>query len=229
MKALVVTLLLLLGLLVVADRVGVAVAEDRVAAVIAERGQLAGAPDVDIGGFPFLTQAVGGEYEQVQIALTADDLGQPAGTRADVTLRGVQVPLPDVLTGSVAEVPVGRIDGVATLSYELLSQQLGAGTTLRPEGDGLRITRTVELAGVQVPLTATGTVVLAGDELVVQVAEASGAGVDLPDFLVERAADALDLRYRIDPLPFGLELTGVAPGEDGVDLAVAATDTVLSG
>jgi hypothetical protein len=229
MRVLLVLLLVLAGAAVVADRVGVAVAEDRVAQVIADRGQLPGPPEVEIEGFPFLTQALGGRYEQVRIALTASDLGQPEGTRADVSLRGVRVPLSDVLSGSVEEVPVDRIDGTATLSYDLLSAQLGPGTTLAREGDGLRITRTVELAGQRLPLTATGTLALDGNALVVDVEEATGAGVDLPAFLVERAADLLDLRYPIPELPFGLQLTGVSPGEAGVDVAVEATDTVLRG
>ncbi|MGK5111078.1 MULTISPECIES: LmeA family phospholipid-binding protein [unclassified Geodermatophilus] len=229
MRALLVVLLLLLGLAVLADRVGVGMAEDRVAAVIAERGALAGEPDVDIRGFPFLTQAVGGRYEDVRIALTAADLGQPEGTRADVALRGVAVPLSDVLSGSVEQVPVERIDGTATLSYELLAAQLGPGTTLAREGDGLRVERTVELAGLTLPLTAVGTVSLDGGDLVVDVDEAAGAGVEIPGFLVERAGDLLDLRYPIPELPFGLQVTAVTPADDGVDVAVEATDTVLGG
>jgi hypothetical protein len=229
MRALLVVLLLLAGLAVVADRVGVGIAEDRVGRVIAERGQLAGQPEVDIGGFPFLTQAVRGDYEDVRISLTAADLAQPEGTRADVSLRGVHVPLSDVLSGSVQEVPVDRVDGTATLSYALLSEQLGPGTTLTREGDGLRVERTVELAGLTVPLTAVGTVSLDGNDLVVDVAEASGAGVDLPAFLVDQASDLLDLRYPVPALPFGLQLTGVTPGDDGVVVTVEATDTVLRG
>jgi hypothetical protein len=227
MRALLVVLLLLVGLAVVADRVGVGIAEDRVGQVIAERGQLAGQPEVDIGGFPFLTQAVRGTYEDVRISLTAADLAQPEGTRVDVSLRGVHVPLSDVLSGSVKEVPVDRIDGTATLSYALLSQQLGPGTTLTRDGDGLRVERTLQLAGLTVPVTAVGTLTLDGNDLVVDVQQASGVGVDLPAFLVDRASDLLDLRYPVPELPFGLQLTGVTPADDGVDVTVAATDTVL--
>jgi hypothetical protein len=228
-RALLVVLLLLGGLAVVADRVGVGIAEDRVGEAIAERGQLSGRPEVDIEGFPFLTQAVAGRYDDVRILLTAADLGQPEGTRADVRLHGVQVPLSDVLSGSVEEVPVDRIDGTATLSYALLSGQLPPGTTLTREGDGLRVESTVQLAGFTVPLTAVGTVTLDGDAVVVDVSEASGAGVQVPGFIVDQATDLLDLRYPIPALPFGLHVTGVTPGEAGVDVAVEATDTVLRG
>jgi hypothetical protein len=228
-RALLVVLLLLGGLALAADRVAEAVAEDRVAQLVADRGGLAGEPAVEIGGFPFLTQALGGRYDDVRISLTGTDLGQPEGTSADVSLRGVEVALSDVLSGSVQQVPVQRVDGTATLSYALLAEQLGPGTTVTRDGDGLRVQRTVEVAGVRVPLTATGTVSLDGDTLVVDVDAASGAGVGVPDVLVDQVSDALDLRYRIPALPFGLQVTGVAPADDGVRVAVEATDTVLQG
>ena len=229
MRALLIVLLLLGGLALAADRGAEAVAEDRVAQLVAERGGLAGQPQVEIGGFPFLTQALGGRYDDVRISLTGADLGQPEGTSADVSVRGVEVALSDVLSGSVQQVPVERVDGTATLSYALLAEQLGPGTTVTRDGDRLRVQRTVEVAGVSVPLTATGTVSLDGDTLVVDVDDASGAGVDVPDVLVDQVSDALDVRYRIPQLPFGLQVTGVAPADDGVRVRVEATDTVLQG
>lgn len=227
MKALLVVLVVLLGLAVVADRVAVGVAEDRVAEAIAQRGDLAGTPEVSIDGWPFLTQAVAGDYRDVRVQLTAADLDEPEGTTADVRLHGVHVPLSDVLGGSVTQIPVDRIDGTVTLSYALLSRELGTDTELVPEGEGLRLTKTIRVLGYEVPLTAVGTVSLDGQELVIEVDGASAAGVDLPDRVVDAASDALDLRYPIE-LPFGLELTGVTPGEDGVHVTAGATDTVLS-
>jgi hypothetical protein len=222
--ALVAALLLVAGL--VADPIAEGVAEDRVAAALRDGGGLAGTPEVDVTGWPFLTQAVSGTYDDVRISLGAEDLGRPDGTRADITLRGVHVPLSDALSGSVREVPVDRIDGTATLSYALLSAELGADTVLQREGDRLRVTRTVEVLGYTVPLTAVGQVALDGQDLVVDVDGASASGVDLPASVVDRAGNALDLRYPV-VLPLGLQLTGVRPADDGVDMTVEATDTVL--
>jgi len=227
--AVLVLLLIVLGVLVVVDRVGVGIAEDRVAQQLADRGGLAGTPDVDITGFPFLTQAVSGTYQDVRISLTADELGQPAGTQADVSLRGVHVPLSDALSGSVQQIPVDRVDGTATLSYALLAQQLGGDTTLTQDGDGIRLTKSVEVLGFDFSLTASGTVSLDGQDVVIDVSDASAGAIDVPDFVLDTADDLLDFRYQVPALPFGLQLTSVQPVADGIDVRVEARDTVLSG
>jgi LmeA-like phospholipid-binding len=226
-KALLISLVVLLGLAVVADRVGVRIAEKKVAEQIAQQGGLQGTPDVDITGFPFLTQVIAGRYEDVRIRLTAEELGQPAGTRAAVSLRGVHVPLSDAISGSVDQIPVDRVDGTATLSYALLAAQLGGDTTVRQEGDGLRITKTVTVFGQELPVTAAGTVRLEGNVLSVDVRQVSGAGVQIPSALVSRVSHLLDLEYKIPALPFGLRLSSVTPAADGVVVQVGATDTVL--
>jgi hypothetical protein len=69
---------------------------------------------------------------------------------------------------------------------------------------------------------------LEGNDLVVDVEKASGVGIEVPGFLLSQAANLLDLRYPVPELPFGLQLTRVRPGADGVDIRVEATDTVLS-
>jgi len=226
-KGLLITVLVLLGLLVAADRVGVVVAEDQVAAQVARQGQLAGEPDVDITGFPFLTQAVEGRYSDVRLGLTAADLGLPEGGSAEVSLQGVQVPLSDVVGGEVSAIPVERVDGRASLTYALVASQIDGDVELTREGDGVRVTRTVEVLGQSIRLTAAGTVALDGQDLVIDVQQASGAGIDVPDFLVDASQDLLDFRYTIPTLPFGLQLTGLETTDTGVDVTVEATDVVL--
>jgi hypothetical protein len=226
-RALLVVVLLLLGLAVIADRVGVGLAEDAVAEQLAGDGRLAGPPEVEITGFPFLTQALSGHYDDVRVAATAEELGQPAGTSGRFTLRGVDLPLSDVLGGLVTEVPVDRVDGVATLSYPLLARELGGDATVARQGDGLRVTRTEEVLGVEVPLAGAGTVALDGSDLVVTVEEVSVVGVDVPGFVVARLPGLLDFRYPVPPLPFDLQLTGLRVADLGVEVDVAARDTVF--
>jgi hypothetical protein len=227
-KALLIFLVVLIGLGVAADRIAVGVAENQVSSRLASSGALHGRPGVDIAGFPFLTQAVAGQYDDVHISLTAAELGQPAGTRADVSLHGVHLPLSSVFSGSVRSVPVDRIDGTATLSYALLSARLGPSTKLVPEGTGLRITRTVDVLGQSFPLTAVGTLSLQGRDVVVHVSKAAGVGVSVPSFVLNQATRLLDLRYTVPALPFGLKLTSVRPASAGVDVGIGATNAVLA-
>ena len=229
MRGLLVTVFVIAVLLVVVDRVAVAVAENEVGDRIAAEADLPGSPEVDITGFPFLTQAVAGRYDDVQLSFTAEDLGQPAGTRGTVSLRGVDVPLSDLVSGSVEQIPVERIEGSATLSYPLLSGEIGPDTTLARDGDGLRITRTVELAGQQLDLSAAGNVSLDGGDLLIDVEEVSGEGVELPSQVVGQASDLLGLRYSVPALPFGLELTEVRSADAGVVVGAEGQGTVLGG
>ena len=140
----------------------------------------------------------------------------------------MELPLSVLLSATVREVPVERIGGTATSSSSLLSAELGDGTTLTREESRLRITREVEVLDRTLPVTAAGTVTLEGPDVVVAVEQGSGAGVDAPDWLLERAADTLDLHYPVPELPFGLQLTGVVPADGGVGVALEATDTVIA-
>ena len=86
------------------------------------------------------------------------------------------------------------------------------------------------MLGQTIPLTAVGTVSLEGNQLVVDVEKAAGAGVDVPGFLVNRASDLLDLRYDIPALPFGLAAHRRDPGRGRrATSRVQATNAVLGG
>ena len=227
MKALLVGLFLLLAVLVIVDRIAVAVVQGEVAERVAAEAGLGGEPDVQITGFPFLTQAAAGRYDDVRIVLDATALDQPRGTHADIHLRGVQLPLSRALSGSVSEIPVERIDGIALLPYDLLAEAIGPGTSLRPDGAQLTITRTVEVLGQETELTAAGQVSLDGELLVIDVEEVSAAGMGVPDAMVQAGSDLLALRYEVPELPFGLVLTGVAPGGTGVEVSAESAGAVL--
>ncbi|WP_217577271.1 DUF2993 domain-containing protein, partial [Streptomyces sp. GbtcB7] len=54
---------------VIADRVAVGFAVNKAAVRIKSTEGLASTPDVSIGGFPFLTQVVGGELDGVKIGI----------------------------------------------------------------------------------------------------------------------------------------------------------------
>lgn len=229
MKSLLVALLVLVGLGVAADRAAVHVADQKVAAQIQQQAGLQAAPSVDITGFPFLTQAVQGDYADVRVALGSAALGLPAGTHADVSLQGVHLPLTAVLRGAVHSLRVDRVEGSATLPYAALAAQLGGDAAVRQQGDGVRITRTVDVAGRPVPVTEDGRLRLQGNTLVLDAQHVSTPGAALPAATMRRLRGQVDLRYRVPTLPFGLALSGVQATAGGVQVSVAASDAVLQG
>ena len=69
MRKLLISLAVLAVLLAAADRIGVAVAENQISGRIETAYGLPAKPGVTIAGFPFLTQVVGGDYQQINVSV----------------------------------------------------------------------------------------------------------------------------------------------------------------
>ena len=65
---LLIVFVVLVGLAIAADRVALAIAEDKAASTLRNSQHLSSTPDVSVPGFPFLTQAVAGSYGSVTLA-----------------------------------------------------------------------------------------------------------------------------------------------------------------
>src|ERR1700754_2425310 len=118
-KVLVVILLLLIGGVIAADRLGVRMAEDEIAKQVASQYRLDTRPDVNIHGFPFLTQAVGGTYDRIDVSL--GEWTEKGVTVHDATLKltGVRAPLADVVNGNSAQITVRNATAEAVVPYSV--------------------------------------------------------------------------------------------------------------
>jgi len=111
-RRLVITLVVLIGLLVVADFSAAAIFEYQVSKRARDQFDLSDDPSVKVGGFSFLAQAVSGEYGHV----TIDAKGVPVedtlrDLEVHIELRDVQAPLGDLVSGSLKEVKVREVEG----------------------------------------------------------------------------------------------------------------------
>jgi hypothetical protein len=111
-RRLVITFVVLLGLLVVADFGAAAVFEYQVSKRAREQFHLTDDPSVKVGGFSFLAQAISGEYGHVMI----DAKGVPVedtlrDLEVHIELRDVQAPLGELVSGSLKEVLVREVEG----------------------------------------------------------------------------------------------------------------------
>ncbi|MBW3595092.1 MAG: DUF2993 domain-containing protein [Actinobacteria bacterium] len=91
MKRLGVILVVLLALLVVADYLVRAAAENAVANLIDKRVALQGETDVDLGSFPFLLSMVRGDFDEVTIDLASASEGRLVVEDIHLTLDDVEV------------------------------------------------------------------------------------------------------------------------------------------
>lgn len=222
-----VALLLLLVVLCAADRGAEQVAEGVLAAQVGD--ELRGSPSVEIGGWPFLTQALAGRYEAIDVR--GDGLRQAGLEVRDVAVRleGVQVPLSSVVGGDITSVPVDRLSGRVRVPYgDLADAAAQRGITLRTEGDRVRVTARLTLLGQSVEASALSRVAVEGDELVVGAQDYQVAGQALTGALRRAVDGRLDVRVPLPVLPYGLRVTGVQVAADGVDVQAASDGAVLT-
>ena len=223
-----VALVVLTGLLLVADRGLAAVAQRTVAAEVQLAAGLTAEPDVDLGGFPFLTQAVRGRYDRVEVSSTRVPAGVLVLDRLDAVLLGAQVPIGEALSGSVTRVPVEQVTARALVGFDQLQQQSGdRRLTFAPDAGRLRVTGTVEVFGQELSAVAVSRLSIVDGDLLV-TAESFEVGNDLADSLLTGALEGrFDLRVPVQDLPYGLAVTGVEVAAGGVVVLARAAETVL--
>jgi hypothetical protein len=202
-----VSVAVLLGLLVALDRVAVVAAQRDVARRIQVEAQLRAAPSVTIGGFPFLTQAVAGVYDDVTVTVHHVRLG--ALTVASVTAHahGAHVSLGDVIGQRLARVPIDRATGAVRLRYAALDAVLPAGLRVTASGHPHSVRVRGTFLGVRLDTTATLRVV--GD----------GLQIGIPG--------AVAPTIRLAGLPFGIRLAAAHADAGGVTVSGEAHDLVL--
>jgi hypothetical protein len=227
-KAFLVTLLTLLVLAVAADRIALVVAERQVASQLESSGRLSSKPDVTVRGIPFLTQALSGRYDDVELAASEVTAGGGRISQLDATLRGVHVPLSDALSGSVQAVPVDSVRATVLLSYADLTAQLrDRGLSVSPAGSLLRVTGSETVLGQTVHASAVSSVALRGTSVVVTAQRFEVGNSVANQLLTSALVGRFDFTVRIGTLPYGLELSGVRVDPRGVVATAAGTHTVL--
>lgn len=226
-RKVVIRLAVLLALAVAADRISVAVVDGVVASQLKKVGRLSADPSVSVRGFPFLTQALAGRFDEVAVTVPSLDAGDVRLRNLQLVVRGARVPLRDALSGSVGAVAVDGISGSAQLPYaDLAALSTVKDLTVVPAGDGVMLRGTVLVAGRSVKGSALASAELSHDVLVVR---SRSVTTDVPTSAAIRAqvGALLDLRVRLGGLPFGLHVVDATAGPTGLRLTAKVGRTVL--
>lgn len=205
MRLLKISAALLVVLLLVGDRVGAVVAANVIATRLQTAGSLSSKPDVSIRGFPFLTQAVSGRYDRIELRAGEVRRRTVSLDRFEVDVTGARVDLGDAIGGRVASVPVERLSAQAVIGYATLASRTGLlNATVTRAGDKLMVAGQQPVAGRTVAFSATSRPSIEGTTLRLS-----------------------SLRIAIGTLPYGLRITGVSVGDDGIVINAMSGPTVL--
>lgn len=236
-----IVLLVLVGMvLFVVDRFGASYAEeriaDRVAQEVAENKATSAAPDVTIGGVPFVTQVLAGKYQEITILLR--DFKGPAGQGRTVTMplldiraKDVRAPLDTIRSGK-GEIVATTVTGAATIDYPQVVALIGQqGLTLKEQDGKVVGTAPIELLGQPFTVTGAADITVLDDVVRVRIKGLTAAGlpaVPLVQNLIDAYAERLSLDLRLPKLPLGLAVRTVEPRPEGLLVTARASEVPLN-
>lgn len=124
MRGFLITLAVLAVLLVGVDFAARWIVEDRVEAQVQSAQKLSSPPTISASGFPFLTQAIAGEYPSAHYRVDDVTYGSLRDVRIDADLTDVRVPFDQLISGSVSSIPAQRVDASVSLEPTQLAKLL---------------------------------------------------------------------------------------------------------
>ena len=231
LKRLLISLAILVGLLALADRGLAVVAGNATGRQIRIHEGLREDADVKFRGFPFITQAVRGEFKKVDVTVRDLERGGVTIDRVDATLEGVEVDLSQALKGRVSAVPVAEGTAVLRLTYGDLAAYLDSkpGNIRLAVRDGRpAVVSSFGIPGagqVDVEGTPTLKVTKTSVRVVVSNVRVSAGNATLTSSLAATAAARASFTIPLDDLPFGIEVASATL--TGTALIVTATATGL--
>lgn len=232
-KRLLIFLVVLTGLAALAD-IGLAVvAGNATANQIRVHEGLREDPDVSFKGFPFITQAIAGEFRRVEVTVRDLERGGVTIDRIDATLEGVEVNLSEALKGRVSAVPVREGEATLRLSYGDLQTYL----TTKPGNIRIAVRdgRPMVVSSFGIPgagsvdVEGTPTVRVTGDTIRVSVSgvRAVAGGVTLTSALASSAAARASFTIPLTDLPFGIEVKSAELTSDALEVTATAVGLVI--
>ncbi|MFE1909222.1 DUF2993 domain-containing protein [Streptomyces gardneri] len=225
LRILLIVAVVLGGVLVGIDRLAVAYAESEAASRVKLSGASSESFEVDIKGFPFLTQVADKRFGEVDVV--AKGVEATAGSRK-IKITELTADLRDVtVTGDWAGARAGSASGTALISYADLTAASDREATVAYGGDGkLKVTGGVEIMGRTLTRSVLSTVTIVnGDTIKVRADEVPGEGIPGVEELVRKRTDF----ERPIGLIAGMKVEKVEATPEGLAVAVSGKDIALAG
>lgn len=224
----VISVLAVLAVLIAGDRVANAVAQNAIAGALQTELSTPTEPDVSIGGFPFVTQVVGGSFSSVEV--TADDATIQDGdstvaiAHLDATLTGITA------TDRFQTIVASRGEASALVDWDSVSGLAGQQVSYEAD-DRMRIDFAVPVGRLSIEGFITGRPQLDAENQTITVAdpEVNLASVEVPQAVVDAVSRIVLRPFPIQDLPYDIQVTGLTVQPDGVLLSGAGENIPLRG
>ncbi|MFI6866010.1 DUF2993 domain-containing protein [Nocardia sp. NPDC050406] len=228
MRGLLILVVVLAIALVVGDRVAVTVAQNEIGRKIAAEYNLPRQPKVEIGGFPFLTQAVDGTYREIDIQV-GDWTDQDISVQnLDVTLTDVSASLGDLINERTSNLVAATATATAVVPYDVVRKYAPSEVeSISYSPEGLRVTGTFPVDGLSIPAIVVVTVAPTENGIEVTPVSAQPA-TGGPTISLALLRQNLTFTVPLQRLPLGARLTAIEPTADGLQVTAMAHDVHFS-
>jgi hypothetical protein len=211
LRAIIIILIVLIGLLVAADFAARAWAENKTAAEIQQHG-FPKKPNVDIEGFPFLTQVAAHNLDDIQVSSSNVTESHVQIASIDASLKNVHI------NGTFSGGTIGSLRGTAAITFPALTNAIAA-----EAGSLGQLTKSALTFSAASPseVKATVQVLMFKGTVVWRVTTASGnvinvqlvSGGGVPAYLLKPISD---ITLHLPTLPLALQLQGVSVDSSGL-------------
>jgi LmeA-like phospholipid-binding len=219
LRIVIIILIVLIALLVAADFAARAFAENKAASEIQQQG-FPKKPNVDIEGFPFLTQVAAKDFEDIQISSSNVTEGPLDIASIDATLKNVHI------NGAFSGGTIDSLNGTATITFAALSNAMTS--QAGPLGQLANSALTLSAAGPDEVKATLNAVVLTGTA-VWRVTTTGSNGIHiqlvstggLPSSLLSPISD---ITLQLPKLPLGLKIQSVTVNSSGLTGTLTGQD-----
>lgn len=232
-RKLIIGLVSLLALALVVDFGVASYSEYRVSRAVREGGELTSDPQVTFHGFPFLTQAADGKYQNIEIRAQDVPNQYVESTTIEANLRGVRIPLSDIVDNSVHAIPVDHLEGRVRIDATNLGRFLGivdlqvsappadksdgtggSGGSGMTTKDGVVLSGTVPVGPIDTSVSVRADLLLQGDSVSIVATDfyfgpEGRADFTIPDVFKSAVLGLFTKTIDRQSLPFGVLPTDV--------------------
>jgi hypothetical protein len=228
----VIALIALVGLVIAADRITAALAESAVAKRIDQQSPFVDSNSkahVSIHGFPFLTQALAGRYDDIQVTGNGLTIDKVNNVSLDAHMHGVHVPLSNAINRDVKSLPIDHINATATVPFAEAARLTGIdGLQLSDNNGALHVSLGVSVPTMgDVVASADADVHLNGNRLTYQVGQIKLNGAAIPAALSSPVQQQMNGALTLPQLPYHLQVTGVRATPAGIEATARADHIVV--